>query len=148
MTTYNSAAPTSAPNRTEAAPQYEAPHLPPPPPPPPPSPPPAAAVGQFPVSQRYEKRSVMLDVDITFLTSSRTSLVLPIPRKLRLQINPGDCVFMLSPLILKRVMIPPPFTYLAFIAKTSGGYELADTDPVGEVADRGDFLRAWRKLLR
>lgn len=138
MTTYNSTPPTSA-NRTldsEPAPQYEAPHLLPPPPPP------AVATGQFPVSQRFEKQSVMLDVDITFLASSQTSLTLPNPRKLRLQINPGVCVIMLSPLILRRVPIPPPFTYLAFVAKTSGGYELADNDPVGEVADRGDFLRA------
>jgi len=140
MTTFNSP-PAQKTERTTESDAYEAPLVPPPPPPLPR--PPAVAPGQFPVSQRsFEKRSVMLDVDISFVATTRTMLDLPPPRKLRLQISPGDCVFKLSPLILRRVQIPPPFAFAAFIAKTSQGYELEDTDPVGEVADRGDSLSA------
>ena len=142
MTTFNStSALTERESSFEAAPPpYEAPPVPPAPPPLPR--PPSVAAGQFPVSQRFEKRSVLLDVDITFEATSRTTLNLPPPRKLRLQVSPGDSVAMLSPLILRRVKIPQPFTFFALIAFTPKGYELEDTDPVGEVADRGDHLCA------
>jgi hypothetical protein len=140
LATFNSP-PAQKTERTTESDAYEAPLVPPPPPPLPR--PPAVAPGQFPVSQRsFEKRSVMLDVDITFVATTQTMYDLPPPRKLRLQISPGDCVFKLSPLIRRRVQIPPPFAFAAFVAKTSQGYELEDTDPVGEVADRGDSLRA------
>jgi hypothetical protein len=100
----------------------------------------------------FKKRALMLDTDVFFVQSNKykpdpllenyyeIQRVLPF-RKLRLQIDPSYCVRELVQLVLSRVSVHP-FVY-GMIAKSHTGYELSHDDPVGEVAERGDSLRAF-----
>ena len=108
---------------------------------------------QFNLDERFKKKALMLDTDVHFFQSNKyrpdptlenyyqIQTMLPF-RKLRLQIDPSYSVRELVQLVLSRVSVHP-FIYYGMIAKSQTGYELSHDDPVGEVAERGDSLRAF-----